>query len=91
VIIVLSVVATKLVVTSPMALDVRGIAQIGLSGGAHTGTAYPTSVVVTSPTVFTLDYAANVAVADVVHPTYRDATVRTKSGGYMVGFPSVLP
>lgn len=62
----LTVSSTKLRVTCPIPMSVTGLPQIAATGGAHTGTAYPTAVSVVSPTVFDLTYAASVATGNVI-------------------------
>ena len=76
-------VATKLRLTCNTNVALKGVPHIGLSGGAHAGTAYPTSVAVISGNIFDLDYLANVAAADVIHGDERDPAIRTATGGYL--------
>lgn len=80
----LSVVANKLRVTCPSAYSMDGIPHVGISGGAHTGTEYPTEVTVVSSLVFDLTYAHNVAAADVVAWPGHDAACRFYDGAYVL-------
>lgn len=85
-----SVVATKLRLTFDQAYSLTGIPQVGLTGGAHTGTAYPTSATVISPTVMELDYDAVVAAGDVMTMAPGDVCCRSMTGACLSVKSSVL-
>lgn len=82
-VVILGVVALQLQVVCDEAVGVGSAAQIGLSGGAHTGIEFPTTYVVNGPRQFTLTYANNVAAGDVIYFPFHDPAVRTTSGGFM--------
>lgn len=57
-----------------------GIPVIGISGGAHVGTEYPTAVNRVSALVYDLTYTNNVAAADIVHAPMGDICLRGRYG-----------
>lgn len=81
---VLSVVATKLRVTLNGNATIQGLPHVAASGGAHAGTAYPTSITQISQNVFDLDYLANVAAGDAIVYPANDPGLRSYNGGYVL-------
>lgn len=80
---VFTVVATKLRVTVPVPVAQNGLPHVGLSGGAHSGTEYPTAITYISPGVYDLTYANIVAVANVCTYPSRDPALRGSNGSYV--------
>lgn len=80
---VLTVVSNKLRVTLPQQVSADGLPHYAATGGAHSGTAYPTAITQVSSTVFDLTYAAVVAAANVITIPSRDPCFRGRDGAYV--------
>jgi len=90
-VVTLAVATAKLRVTFPVPPTFNGdMPRFGATGGAHTGTEYPTAVTRVSPSVYDLTYAGAVAAANVITIPDRDPAFRNASGGYVVAQTATL-
>lgn len=79
----LSIVATKLRVTTPIPCSLNGIPQYYVTGGTHTGNELPTAAVAVSPTTFDLTFPTSVIATNVAHLVQRDPAIRGFNGAYV--------
>lgn len=86
----LQVVANRLRVTVTATISIAAIPHYGASGGAHTGTEYPTGYAFVSPGVVDLAYAHNVAVGNTITIPTKDPGIRAYSGAYVAPQTTVL-